>query len=183
MLATFGLSEGGWDAFCQNFQNEKTAESVLTSHVMAPHCAEPWHNGHAVVLIGCAPQSLTFLNSWGSDWGKNGTFSIEDYTVLSIEDEPMRFYDIFWKQSDLTEAELGAYAAYINEKVQSLASRYPEHSFFEALCPLCENSVPVLEFTGSIRCAECPRCKDPSYRSLNILFKLYMYKPALAEMG
>ena len=44
--------------------------------------------GHAVVLIRCGPRSLTFLNSWGTEFGEYGFFSVENADVLGVT-----FYD------------------------------------------------------------------------------------------
>jgi C1A family cysteine protease len=52
---------------------------------------------HAVVLIGYDDHYLKFLNSYGEGWGDEGFFRIEDETLL----EDIKFYDVFWEESDL----------------------------------------------------------------------------------
>ena len=82
VLTTFHLSESGWNTFIPYFETAATRSSVLMRAHMEPHRSLPNGGGHAVVLTGCDPRSLTFLNSWGYQWGNNGSFSIEDHTVL-----------------------------------------------------------------------------------------------------
>ncbi|EUC26924.1 hypothetical protein COCCADRAFT_113012 [Bipolaris zeicola 26-R-13] len=66
---------------------------------MAPHTSLSDGVGHAVILVRCGPSCLTFLNSWGSEWGKNSTLSVENPAVLQFEGASkwyrMCFYDIF----------------------------------------------------------------------------------------
>jgi C1A family cysteine protease len=50
-------------------------------------------------------KGLTFLNSWGTSWGKGGFFTIESENVL----EEMEFYDIYWCIGDLTKRENKSY--------------------------------------------------------------------------
>jgi C1A family cysteine protease len=52
---------------------------------------------HAVVLIGYDDQYLKFLNSYGEGWGDDGFFRLEDESLL----EDIKFYDVFWEESDL----------------------------------------------------------------------------------
>ncbi|EFQ32890.1 uncharacterized protein GLRG_08034 [Colletotrichum graminicola M1.001] len=80
----------------------------------------PSGGGHAVVLVDCKPNCLTFLNSWGKTWGNNGSFSVEDHTVLEVDGIPMRFYDVYWLQSDLAPAELRAYNAEVDAVTASV---------------------------------------------------------------
>ena len=85
VLTTFHLSHSGWKAFSQHFESKDTHKSVLTRDSMAPHRELPDDGGHAVVLHKCDPHSLTFLNSWGKQWGDKGTFSVEDHSVLELD--------------------------------------------------------------------------------------------------
>lgn len=50
--------------------------------------------GHAVILMHCNPSSLTFINSWGDQWGNGGFFSIAGAKVLSNKNFPMQFFDV-----------------------------------------------------------------------------------------
>lgn len=79
---------------------------------MAEHQSAPSDGGHAVVLTDCNPASLTFLNSWGEFWGKNGSFSVENHTVLQTDGIPASFYDVFWLESGLLPTERRKYSTY-----------------------------------------------------------------------
>ncbi|RKK94463.1 hypothetical protein BFJ68_g15189 [Fusarium oxysporum] len=81
--------------------------------------------GHAVVLTRCDPKSLTFINSWGSDWDNNGSFSVENARVLELDLDnglniPARFYDIYQLENDMTPGERAAYYHKVDKALQSL---------------------------------------------------------------
>lgn len=164
VLATFHLSDDDWDTFSKHFQSPSSRTSVLTKATMAAH---PWTvdgGGHAVVLVKCAPNSLTFLNSWGHQWGDNGSFSIEDHTVLEARGAPdwarMQFYDVYWYENDLTAGERQAYAAKVDEEVRARVAQHPSVLELEMQCPKCKGNAPVADVTGSIREAVCPLCRQ-----------------------
>jgi len=162
VLTTFHLSNSGWDTFSQHFGSEATRSSVLTRARMAPHRSLPSGGGHAVVLSKCDPRSLTFLNSWGHQWGKDGSFSVEDHTVLELdgtsEATHVCFYDVYWLESDLTAAEQQAYNVKVDEALRARAEQHPSILELEARCPHCCNNAPIADFTGSIRQTVCPLC-------------------------
>jgi hypothetical protein len=162
VLTTFRLSYTGWEAFGIHFQDEVTATSVLTRRHMSPYRSWPDGGGHAVVLVRCDPTSLTFLNSWGSDWGNHGSFSVEDHTVLQLDGtyraSPVRFYDVYWLEDDLTASERHQYDVRVDEALQARAEQYPSLLQLESQCPLCRVSSPIVRYTGSIRAAVCPSC-------------------------
>jgi hypothetical protein len=137
---------------------------VLTSADMQQHRKVKDGGGHAVVLTRCDPQSLTFLNSWGRDWGNNGSFGVEIAQVLELTPHhgatvPARFYDIYWYESDLTPTERAAYDRKVDNSVRDHALQHPSVFDLEAKCPHCRFTSPIALFTGSIRCAVCPRCQ------------------------
>ncbi|KAL4902702.1 hypothetical protein BDW74DRAFT_180402 [Aspergillus multicolor] len=161
VLATFRLSQSGWDTFSNHFDKRAaTRMTVLTRAHMASHHSLPDNGGHAVLLIRCGPDSLTFLNSWGRRWGDNGSFSVEDHTVLELDDPSgvakLRFYDIYWQQKDLTEREKRAYSDDVARLLQKHAGRHPTILELEMACPLCRSNAPIANFTGSLRQARCP---------------------------
>ncbi|KAH6949174.1 hypothetical protein DER45DRAFT_606627 [Fusarium avenaceum] len=161
VLATFGLSKLGWDEFCGHFdQVSQSRGVVLTQSQMAPYYFQERDGGHAVVLVGCSPNSLTFLNSWGSSWGDNGSFSIENHRVLGRDNEPMRFYDVYWLESKLTSAEQQAYDDKVDEELHRHANNYPGIFELEYQCPKCQVSSPLAKFRGSVRRAVCPNCGE-----------------------
>ncbi|RSL86415.1 hypothetical protein CEP52_015817 [Fusarium oligoseptatum] len=162
VLATFHLSKDGWVAFAKHFKNDETRTKVLTYGEMAPYRSlEPDEDGHAVVMTGCDPFSLTFLNSWGRDWGNNGSFSIENSSVLELDGPEklrMDFYDVYWLEGELTDNEREAYNARVDEELRSRSSNHPSIFDLDSRCPLCLAIAPIREFSGSIRRVTCPRC-------------------------
>ncbi|KAJ2974072.1 hypothetical protein NQ176_g6247 [Zarea fungicola] len=127
VLATFDLSKSGWDEFGKFFEPTSPMRSrVLSQKRMERHWSEPTGIGHAVVLYSCAPESLTFLNSWGENWGYYGTFSIQNHNVLSSKGYPMEFYDVMWYEKGLTAGERKAYDRQSEEIIRSYSRRIPE---------------------------------------------------------
>ncbi|KAJ4027617.1 hypothetical protein NW753_014483 [Fusarium oxysporum] len=97
VLTAFRLSHSGWNTFSKYFDTKGRVLNLATMHL---HRRGKDGGGHAVVLTRCDPQSLTFINSWGSDWGNNGSFSVENARVLELDLDnglniPTRFYDIY----------------------------------------------------------------------------------------
>ncbi|KAH6620889.1 hypothetical protein B0J18DRAFT_210103 [Chaetomium sp. MPI-SDFR-AT-0129] len=128
VLTTVRFSNKVYKGFSRYLQAEATTKPVLTRDQMSRYRSPPGSDvGHAVVLIKCDPVSLTFLNSWGRNWGYNGSFSVQDYTVLQWEDTlgptPVRFYDVFWLDRDLSEKEQQAYSAKPDETLQARAEQ------------------------------------------------------------
>ncbi|KAF4466400.1 hypothetical protein FALBO_6748 [Fusarium albosuccineum] len=162
VLATFQLSKDGWETFGQHFGTAETCASVLAYSKMAQHRnSPPDESGHAVVLTGCDPVSLTFLNSWGRDWGNSGSFSIEKAAVLELDGQTktlMEFYDVYWLESDLKDIEREAYNAKVDEKLHSHSSQFPSIFELETRCPLCLAIAPIAKFSGNMREATCPTC-------------------------
>lgn len=176
VLTTFRLTRAGWGAFGRHFHrrmDDSTLIGTLTLADMQQHRVGDDGGGHAVVLTGCDPQSLTFLNSWGQNWGNHGSFSVESSRVLERESPggtriPARFYDVYWLESDLTPAERAAYNQRADAAVQNHAAQHPSVFAMEVQCPLCHAASPIASFNGSIRRATCPRCRgsfapEPGY--------------------
>jgi hypothetical protein len=164
VLTTFCLSRSGWATFSQHFGTAATRSSVLTRSRMASHRSLPDDGGHAVVLVGCDPHSLTFLNSWGHQWGNNGSFGVENHTVLELDGASQAtrvcFYDVYWLERDLTAVERQAYDVKVDEALHARAAQYPSIFELEARCPLCRGNSPIADFNGSVRQAVCPHCRQ-----------------------
>lgn len=170
VLARFRLSHTGWDAFANYFDRDSdTRNSTLSQADMQPHVLSHEPNdaedggGHAVVLFRCDPNSLTFLNSWGSNWGQNGTFAIENAQTLRLSTKAdwgqMSFYDVFWYEKDLTTKERQAYQERVDEKVRSRAQQHPSLLELDFECPLCKKIAPLADFSGNLLRATCPNCR------------------------
>jgi hypothetical protein len=163
VLSSFALSNSGWIHFSKHFKSPATHDTVLTVEEMMPYQYLPANGGHAVVMTGCSPTSITFLNSWGYEWGHKGSFSVEGYKVLEVKkarkEDCMCFYDIFWFQSDLDQTELDAYDVNAQRVLRDHAREYPSVFRLEAQCPLCRANEPVSRFHGNVRQATCPSCR------------------------
>jgi hypothetical protein len=162
VLSAFALSKAGWIQFSDHFKSSETCDKVLTLNEMMPHRNLPAEGAHAVVMTGCSPTSITFLNSWGDKWGQHGSFSVENHKVLEVkkarDKDRMCFYDIFWLQSSLHQTELDAYDRHNEQLLRDYARDYPSLVTLTAQCPLCEASEPVSRFGANVSEATCPQC-------------------------
>ena len=126
--------------------------------------------GHAVVLIRCDPDCLTFMNSWGTDWADGGFFRVKDQSVLN----EMEFYDVYWTEDDLTDSEKQAYKIEGTRKAKQILEEFPSLKDVYVQCPKCKRDSKVDEFSGNLLEAECPKCHQkfkPTAR--DILQSLY----------
>ena len=178
VLATFRLSEEGWWKFKTHFHESDTRRSILTEADMRPYRQKPDNGGHAVILYACAPNYLSFLNSWGDGWGVNGSFRVESPATLELDEPyrlaPMRFYDVFWYEDDLTLEAKEAYKAKVDERIRTYTTEYPSLLELEATCPLCGIISLISDFTGNARKARCPQCTETFVpRAEDLLQALY----------
>jgi hypothetical protein len=90
--ATLGLEN-----VLKHFGTGATCHPVLMRAHMVSHRLLPDSDGQAVVLISFDARSLTFLNSWGHQWGNNGSFSAEDHTVLELDGASVSFMSSEWR--------------------------------------------------------------------------------------
>ena len=110
--------------------------------------------GHAVVLMRCSPIGLTFMNSWGKEFANGGFFNVQKEEVL----HNMKFYDVYWLESDLTPNEKRAYGREYSKKCREIAQKYPSILNLHFNCPKCHVMSLMKEFIGHILEAECPKC-------------------------
>jgi transcription elongation factor Elf1 len=78
--------------------------------------------------------------------------------VLELNIAPVRFYDVYWLESDLTAAERKAYDVQVYEALRARTVEHPRILELEARCPRCYANAPIADFRGNIRQAVCPRC-------------------------
>lgn len=189
VLATFGMADSGWTAFATHFETTETCTSILTKVHMASHqlSGADVGSGHAVVLTQCDPRSLTFLNSWGHQWGNNGSFSIENASVLDPINadkwDGMRFIDVYWYEQDLTAGEQKAYQRKVDETVSARAAQYPSFFELEVCCPCCHSNAPIAKFTGGVRHAVCPSCRQTFKPEPGYLMKALYIQGGLRGAG
>ena len=106
-VARFSLTKNQWRSFSAFFKDKRTKLSILRKSDLPSKGTDKLH-GHAVVLTHIGPNYLKFLNSWGKDFGDNGFFSVTPGVLNET-----RYFDIFWKENDLSKEEKEAYKKYI----------------------------------------------------------------------
>jgi hypothetical protein len=165
VVATFRLEDGPqggthqWQKFGAFFHEKAaTREGILKrEHIGEPSKTDTM-GGHAVILVRCSPLSLTFMNSWGDQWGSGGNFSIENAEVLSNKNYPMRFFDVFWTEADLLKEEKEAYEEQNKEQLKKYSKKYSSIGNLTLSCPHCNVAHPINQYTGHCLKAKCPRC-------------------------
>ena len=111
---------------------------------MCMHCTgeEDDPGGHAVVLTGCAPNHLTFMNSWGQNWADGFFFRVKDKNVL----HNMKFYDVYWTEDDLKPSEREAFKREGTERGKELLQQFPSVKELPYECPKC-NKISKVQVT------------------------------------
>lgn len=108
------------------------------------------------MLIRCDSECLTFMNSWGTNWGDGGFFRVRDSTVLN----ETRFFDVYWNLDDLKQEEIQAYERQCIERAQNLSHTFSSIQDLLHECPKCNQNSYVKEFCGDLLEAKCPKCKQ-----------------------
>jgi len=132
----------------------------------------PKPGGHAVVLMRCDPNCLTYMNSWGQNFADGGFFRVKDESVLN----GTTFFDVYWTVNDLKPSEIKAYEREGTKRGQELLQAFPSIQDLSAKCPKCNRNSKVAEFTGHMLEANCPKCHR-KFKPTNsqIIQSLYMY--------
>lgn len=107
-----------------------------------------------MVLMGCTPDCLTFMNSWGQDFADGGFFRVENQSVLN----DTKFYDVYWTEDDLKPSEKEAFKREGTERARDLLQTFPSVQDLSYKCPICSQKSKVGEFSGHVLEAECPKC-------------------------
>lgn len=174
VAARFWLNAADWTTFTQFYGTNK--KGILSSKDLTRNkcmCKSGSCNcsGHAVVLVRCSKNSLTFLNSWGVSFANSGLFSIADSNCLG----EMKFFDVFWRTSDLFPVEIANY----EKKKNIISANYVRDSATvrESLCacPECSKSYRVCDYKGSFDNAICP--KGHQFCSDDEILRAYLYFP------
>ena len=158
VVATFWLTDHEWEMFSNFFERNK--EGILTKEEI-DIAARPPNTltiGHAVVFTSFDSQSLRLLNSWGETWGNMGFFRVQNADVLGLE-----FIDVFWETEDLTEEERTYYEKHGSDVARTLMNSLLSLKRAEFKCPKCSKTSPVMEFTGTLSYAKCPKCRKEFY--------------------
>ena len=153
VVATFRLTEDEWDSF-EDFY-ESNPKGILTKREIditaRPHKTPEF--GHAVVLTSFDSECLRLLNSWGEDWADMGFFRVRKADVLGLQ-----FIDVYWTEDDLREEEKAYLKKFGSINAGILMELLPSLKAAEYTCPECSKSSPVMDFTGTLSYAKCPKC-------------------------
>ena len=153
VVATFRLTEKEWDSF-EDFY-ESYPKGILTKKEIDRTARRPKTPdfGHAVVLTSFDSECLRLLNSYGEDWGDMGFFRVQEADVLGLQ-----FIDVSWKEDDLKDKEINYFKKHGSTLARQLMEKLPSLKRAEYTCPKCGKRSPVMEFTGTLSHAKCPKC-------------------------
>ena len=153
MVARFYLTGAQWDQFNQFY--EDNPKGILTrSYLDSKRHSTSDPGGHAVVLTSYDAESLRLMNSWGDDWADNGFFRVQNSDVLRLE-----FVDVFWTLDNLSEEERRAYDQHGAEVAAKLIRLLKGIQVVKFKCPLCAVESKVVDFSGHLLKAKCPKCR------------------------
>ena len=183
VVATFPLTNEEWDAF-DNFY-EKNPTGILTQNELdvrkRPTNLSPDDlSGHAVVLTSYNSKCLTFMNSWGEDWGEKGFFKVQNAEVLG---DQLKFFDVYWKLKDLSKEEKEYYDKHGSEVATKLMNSLKGLQKAEYTCPECGQTSLVTEFEGTLSKVRCPKCSREfsSYDNAGNILALNVYLTSLSR--
>ena len=153
VVVTFRLTDNEWDSF-ENFY-ESNPKGILTKKEIDITNRPPKTPdfGHAVVLTSFDSECLRLLNSWGEEWADMGFFRVQRADVLGLN-----FIDVYWTEDDLKDEERISFKKYGSTLARQLVEKLPSLKRAEYTCPKCGKRSPVMEFTGTLSRAKCPRC-------------------------
>ncbi|EPS35630.1 hypothetical protein H072_10973 [Dactylellina haptotyla CBS 200.50] len=117
--------------------------------------------GHAVVLVRCDDQSLTFMNSWGPGFANHGFFTIDRAATLEIDSRrQMKFFDVYWYTQDLSDAEVAAWEQHEKDTGSRFIGSLPA-SFYDlpVTCPHCHLVANASNYEGAWYEAVCRSCR------------------------
>ena len=156
VVAIFRLTENEWDSFDDFY--EENPKGILTKKEIDITARSPKNqkkiSGHAAVLTSFDSECLRLLNSWGEHWGDMGFFRVQKANVLGLE-----FIDVYWTEDDLKEEEITYFKKFGSINAGILMELLPSLKGAEYTCPKCGKRSPVMEFTGTLSRAKCPKCE------------------------
>ena len=157
VIASCWITEDERDSFRKFFGDDRNRTGILTRKEIDLTARPPDSptRGHSFVLTSFDSESLRLLNSWGEDWGDKGFFRVQSADVLGLT-----FIDVYWTEKDLTEEEQNYFVKHESADARKLMTSLASLKRAEYTCPMaeCSKRSPVMEFTGFLSCAKCPKC-------------------------
>ena len=153
VVATFRLTEKEWDSFEDFYKSYPKGILTKKEIDIAARCPKTPDFGHAVVLTSFDSECLRLLNSWGEKWADMGFFRVQTADVLGL-----KFIDVYWTEDDLTQKEIIYFKKHGSTVARQLMERLQSLKRAEYTCPICSKRSPVMEFTGTLSRAKCPKC-------------------------
>ena len=168
-IASFSLTAKQWANFSGFFKENRTKylDEATINKKDYPKEYYSTGGGHAVVLIEVSHEGLTFLNSWGMSFGDFGKFRIKNTNVLTEGEKgyKMRFFDVFFIESDLSSYEKNYYKENHEKYVSNTLSYLigSEDKITELMnknikCEKCNNYSKAQNYKGNILIVKCPIC-------------------------
>ena len=175
VICHFSINDVQWDNFCNFFRKHKdeTLTKEEINKKMDPNKKET--SGHAVLLVEWNKDYLKFLNSWGYNFAKSGTFKVKNGDVLAsyYTDDVAEFFDIYYTVEDLSKEEQKYYSKnvdFVCEILDNLGEITMEkiinhynnlsNEFFK--CKKCSNKSKIDYYITSIEDGlhkvKCPGC-------------------------
>ncbi len=152
VVARFKLTGAQWDQFYQFY--EENPKGILTrAYLDSKNHSTGKSRGHAVVLTSYDAESLRLMNSRGDDWADNGFFRVQNSDVLGL-----KFVDVFWTLDNLSQEEKRAYDQHGGEVAAKLMRSLKGIQMAKYECPLCAVESLVVNYSGHLLKANCPKC-------------------------
>ena len=153
VVATFRLTEDEWDSFEEFYKSNP--KGILTKEDIDVTARDTPDVGHAVVLTSFDSECLRLLNSWGEKWADMGFFRVKNADVVGL-----KFIDVYWTKEDLTKEEKSYYEEHGSNVARELMNSLTSLQQATYKCHKCSEWSPVMEFTGTLLHAKCPKCGD-----------------------
>ena len=157
VVASCWLTQQQWESFRKFFSDDSNRKRILKKKDIALTAPHPKTStiGRSVLLTSFDSESLRLLNSWGEDWGDMGFFRVQNADVLGL-----KFIDVYWEKKDLAEEEKTYYEKNRSIVPRELMKLLASLKQAEYTCPMaeCSKISRVMEFTGSLSRAKCPKC-------------------------
>ena len=152
-LTTFKLNKLEWHNF-SDFSNNFKEGKVLTKEILEKennkNTINPNDEGHAVILSDIDEEdNYILINSWGKDWGNNGTFKVKKECLKNST-----FFVVFYEAEQLTNEEKDS----LIKLKDDIKKRIKELKYIR--CPSCRecNIIEQFDIIGSLKCPSDKNC-------------------------